>query len=110
MDMVTSNNYLKKNMQVHVYACVIIRFSVGISYYGLSFGVDELGGNVFLNTMISGAIEVPAQLVTIVVFHYAGRIIPFSGSMILGAVGLLTSMVLQNSTYNREYKMTHIMW
>ena len=71
-----------------------------MSYYGLSLNIGELGGDLFVNTIISGALEIPSVLLIIVVFTYAGRIPSFSGAMFLGAAGFLSSMTLQNSMYH----------
>lgn len=38
------------------------RFNCGMVYYGLSFGVQALAGNPYLNIFISGAVEAPAVL------------------------------------------------
>lgn len=56
---------------------------VSLVYYGLSFNVDDLAGNVYLNFALSGLVEIPAYLMaTILVNKYVVRTF-FSNAQIL---------------------------
>ena len=37
-----------------------------MAYYGLSLGVDVLGGSLFVNSFIAGFLEVPAMFIVII--------------------------------------------
>ena len=58
----------------------------GFIYYGISLNTANLSGNPHLNFIISGVMEMPANILTIIVCKYWGRIIPYSGCFILGGV------------------------
>ena len=39
------------------------RFSVSITYYGLSLGADSLSDNLYVSCALMGLVEIPGQLV-----------------------------------------------
>lgn len=44
--------------------CFNFRMSVGYSYYGLTFGISSLSGNLYLNMFIMNVIDAPVCLST----------------------------------------------
>ncbi len=38
-------------------------------YYGLSFNVDDLAGNIYLNFALSGLVEIPAYLLATILVN-----------------------------------------
>ena len=42
----------------------VCRFSCGLVYYILSFGVEQLSGNLYLNMFLLSVVEIPGMLVT----------------------------------------------
>ncbi len=65
------------------------RFVVSFVYYGIAMNVSDLGGNVYINFLISAATEFPAYGVGWALPHYCGRVIPLSVLFILSGVSLL---------------------
>lgn len=61
-------------------------------YYGLSLNTGNLGGNAYLNFVISGAVELPAHALTIFLLDRVGRRLPLCIYMILGGIALLCTM------------------
>ena len=49
------------------------RFIVSIAYYGLSLGVELLPGDVYVNSCISGAVELPAYAMSCLLLNKVGR-------------------------------------
>ena len=45
--------------------CFSLSLVNSLAYFGISFGMPLLSGNKYLNTFISGAVEVPAYIVCI---------------------------------------------
>ncbi|KAL1517617.1 hypothetical protein ABEB36_001356 [Hypothenemus hampei] len=64
-----------------------------ITYYGLSWNTNNLGGNPYLNFVISGAVETPANIFTLMTLNRWGRKKILCGSMILAGAALLFTMV-----------------
>jgi len=64
------------------------RFVDCLMYYGLSLNMADLSGNVFFNSFLSGAVEVPANLLCVVLLNWPllGR--RFTCSFALLAAGL----------------------
>ncbi|XP_050712759.1 organic cation transporter protein-like isoform X2 [Eriocheir sinensis] len=63
-------------------------------YYGLSLSTGNLGGNPYLNFMISGAVEVPALAIATLLLNRIGRRIPLSAFLGLGGLSLLSTMFI----------------
>ena len=57
-------------MYVYMYCS---RVTNSLVYYGLSLNTGDLVGSVFLNTFISGFVEVPANVICIFTMAYIGR-------------------------------------
>jgi len=57
-------------------------------YYSLSLNVRSLPGDIFINTLISGAVEIPAFLIAIRLLSWSvtGRRLTISGALV--AAGL----------------------
>ncbi|XP_066151542.1 organic cation transporter protein-like [Euwallacea fornicatus] len=72
-------------------------FANNITYYGLSWNTNNLGGDPYLNFVISGAVEIPAYIFLLLTLNKWGRKNVMSGCMILaGTALLLTIIVPQN--------------
>ncbi|XP_066974769.1 organic cation transporter protein-like isoform X1 [Macrobrachium rosenbergii] len=61
-------------------------------YYGLSLNTGNLGGNDYLNFIISGAVELPAHAITILILDRVGRRLPLCSFLVLGGIALLSTM------------------
>ncbi|XP_076278344.1 organic cation transporter [Lasioglossum baleicum] len=59
------------------------------TYYGLSWHVTNLSGNVYINFLISGLVEIPAYTFLIFTLNRWGRKIILCGCMLISGVALL---------------------
>ncbi|XP_067010711.1 organic cation transporter protein isoform X2 [Anabrus simplex] len=64
------------------------------TYYGLSWNTSNLGGNDYLNFVISGAVEVPAYTFLILTLNRWGRKSILCGCMLLGGAALLLTLAV----------------
>ncbi|XP_073978691.1 organic cation transporter protein-like isoform X2 [Rhodnius prolixus] len=62
------------------------------TYYGLSWNTSNLGGNEYLNFVISGAVEVPAYTFLILTLDKWGRKLILCGAMILAGLCLIATV------------------
>ena len=60
----------------------------------MSLNTGELGGNPYLNFLISAAVEVIAATSQLFVYRIFGRIFPYSTCMFVGGVVFLTISVI----------------
>ncbi|KAK2175936.1 hypothetical protein NP493_695g00002 [Ridgeia piscesae] len=60
-------------------------------YYGLTLNTGEMSGNVYLNTFLSGAVEIPANFICVVLLNWekTGRRFTTAGSGVLAGVSSL---------------------
>ncbi|CAG9824175.1 unnamed protein product [Phaedon cochleariae] len=69
-------------------------FANNITYYGLSWNTNNLGGNPYLNFVISGAVEIPAYVFLMLFLNVLGRRNLMCGCMILAGIALLLTMAV----------------
>ncbi|GFR86718.1 organic cation transporter protein [Elysia marginata] len=67
------------------------RFALDLSYYGISLNIGHLSGSLYLNYTLSSAVETAATICVLLLIFRLGRKPLYGGSMIIGAVGFLTS-------------------
>ncbi|KAK3593126.1 hypothetical protein CHS0354_018254 [Potamilus streckersoni] len=65
---------------------------VSMVYYGLSLNTGNLGGDFYLNFIISGLVEFPADTLCILLLNRLGRKNLHCGSMLLGGIGCLCTI------------------
>jgi len=71
--------------------CSACRFATSCAYYGLTLNVASVGGNIYLNTLIMGAVIIPVYPLVIYLSNKAGRRNLISWSFILSGL-FCTSM------------------
>ncbi|XP_016952858.1 organic cation transporter-like protein [Drosophila biarmipes] len=63
-------------------------------YYGLSWNTNNLGDNVLLNFLISGAVEIPAYVFLLLTLNRWGRRSILCGCLVLAGVSLLATGII----------------
>ncbi|KAG5876061.1 hypothetical protein JTB14_016803 [Gonioctena quinquepunctata] len=69
-------------------------FANNITYYGLSWNTNNLGGNPYLNFVISGAVEIPAYVFLLLFLNKWGRRNIMCGCMTFAGTVLLLTMAV----------------
>ncbi|KAL3882128.1 hypothetical protein ACJMK2_028499 [Sinanodonta woodiana] len=65
---------------------------VSMVYFGLSLNTGNLGGDFYLNFIISGLVEFPAHTLCILLLNRLGRKKLHCGSMLLGGIGCICTI------------------
>jgi OCT family organic cation transporter-like MFS transporter 4/5 len=68
------------------------------TYYGLSWNTSNLGGNDYINFLVSGAVEYPGYAFLLLALNRWGRRAVLCGCMIVGGVALLLTSVVPTDT------------
>ena len=76
---------------------IFFRFSVSLSYYGISYTIPNLSGDRYLNFIIGGGIELAAYMLAFVVLNGFGRKYPLMIYLLLS--GLLCISVVSVRTF-----------
>nr|AFY98628.1 organic cation transporter 2 [Drosophila melanogaster] len=63
-------------------------------YYGLSWNTSNLGGNVLLNFVISGAVEIPAYIFLLLTLNRWGRRSILCGCLVMAGLSLLATVII----------------
>ncbi|CAG9763142.1 unnamed protein product [Ceutorhynchus assimilis] len=74
-------------------------FANNITYYGLSWNTNNLGGNPYINFVISGAVEIPAYVFLILTLNKWGRKNVMCSCMIVAGTALLLTMIVPNDLH-----------
>lgn len=72
----------------------VIWFSVYLVYYGLVLNMGYMSGDLYLNSVISGLVEVPALAFSIMVLLYMGRRWPLSLTMLFAGCSCLVTLLI----------------
>ncbi|XP_072437346.1 solute carrier family 22 member 2-like [Chiloscyllium punctatum] len=87
---------LVKTPQIRKHTLILMFnwFSSAVVYLGLVMRLGVIGGNIYINFVISGAVELPAAIIIILVIDRVGRRLPFAGGNFLaGASCLITAFI-----------------
>ncbi len=83
-----------------------IWFSNIFVYYGLTLNTDTLiPGDVYINTAVSGLIEIPAYTFCIIIVHFLGRRIPLAMMYLSSGVFLLATIFMEEGTWTMVVSM-----
>ncbi|XP_043232281.1 organic cation transporter protein-like [Amphibalanus amphitrite] len=72
-------------------------------YYGLSLNSGNLGGDLFVNIFIGGAVEIPAYALSTLALLKTGRRLPLCISMVIGGVACLCTMIFEKDVYTLDW-------
>ncbi|XP_033740181.1 organic cation transporter protein-like [Pecten maximus] len=81
--------------RVLLFRTLIIFFNwavVSMVYYGLSLNTGNLGGDFYVNFLLSGLVEFPAYTLCLVLLDRVGRRILHAACMILGGVACIVTL------------------
>ncbi|KAF5279391.1 hypothetical protein FQA39_LY05501 [Lamprigera yunnana] len=70
-----------------------------MTYYGLSWNTNNLGGNAYINFVISAAVEFPAYTFLLLTLNRWGRKSILCGCMVTAGVSLLLTMAVPKEHY-----------
>lgn len=75
-----------KSMRWKTFILFLIWFSMYLVYYGLMLNLGNIGGNLYINSVLAGAVEIPAVAVSILILLKGGRRWPLALTMIISGV------------------------
>ncbi|XP_072122075.1 solute carrier family 22 member 2-like isoform X2 [Mobula birostris] len=75
-------------------------FACALVYQGLVMRLGTLGGNIYLDFFISGAVEIPAAILILLVIERIGRRLPFAtGGLLSGASCLIAAFIPESVSW-----------
>ncbi|KAG1714407.1 Organic cation transporter protein [Nymphon striatum] len=63
-------------------------------YYGLSFNTNDLGGNPFIDFLISASVEIPAYIIGAFMTKYIGRRLSVMGMMVVAGLACASTIII----------------
>ncbi len=78
-------------------------FGHGFVYYGIALNIGNLGGDLFLNTFIFGAVDIPAFALTVYFLSRFRRREVFLISMVVCGTALLCTMAFDKGVYTGDW-------
>lgn len=80
--------------------CLSGRFTSAVVYQGLIMRLGILGGNVYIDFLISGIVEFPAAILILFTIDRIGRRLPFAtANIVSGAACLITAFIPESTWY-----------
>lgn len=73
---------------------LLYRYSVALTYYGISMNISGFGLNVYLTQFIYAAIEVPAKLMVYFVLRVIGRKTCQAGTLLVTGACIAINLIL----------------
>ncbi|XP_041108501.1 solute carrier family 22 member 2-like [Polyodon spathula] len=86
-------------MRKHTFILMFNWFTCAVVYQGLIMRLGILGGNVYIDFLISGVVEFPAAFLIIVTIERMGRRIPFTLSNIVSGAACLIAAFIPADEY-----------
>uniref|UniRef100_A0A8D8UN70 Organic cation transporter protein n=1 Tax=Cacopsylla melanoneura TaxID=428564 RepID=A0A8D8UN70_9HEMI len=77
----------------------VVWFSVYLVYYGLVLNLSNIGGDVYVNTVISGLVEIPAIAMSILILLKMGRRRPLCLTTMGAGVACLTTLAFPQGSW-----------
>ncbi|XP_065222264.1 organic cation transporter protein-like isoform X2 [Planococcus citri] len=72
----------------------VVWFSVYLVYYGLVLNLSNIGGDVYVNSIISGLVEVPAIALSILILLKMGRRAPLCLTLVCSGVACFLTLIV----------------
>ncbi|XP_064595837.1 organic cation transporter protein-like [Liolophura sinensis] len=91
---------LFRTPRIRLYSLIIfyLWLVTSLSYFGMSFSVPSLHGDIFVNLFISGLVEVPAYLICMASVECLGRRRPLCVFTLVCACASITAIFIPTST------------
>ncbi|XP_048392789.1 solute carrier family 22 member 2-like [Stegostoma tigrinum] len=92
---------LVKTPQIRKHTLILMFnwFASAVVYLGLVMRLGIMGGNVYINFFISGAVELPAAIIIILLIDRIGRRYPFAGGNFLAGASCLITAFIPDDQY-----------
>ncbi|XP_044740694.1 organic cation transporter protein-like [Chrysoperla carnea] len=81
-------------MRRNIFFLFIIWFSVYLVYYGLVLNISNIGGDLYINSVLSGVVEIPSIAVSILFLMRGGRRWPLCLTLAFAGVACLLSVII----------------
>ncbi|XP_038180931.1 solute carrier family 22 member 5 isoform X1 [Arvicola amphibius] len=82
-----------RNIRILTIMSIILWLTISVGYFGLSLDTPNLHGNIYMNSFLSAAVEVPAYVLAWLLLQYLPRRYSISAALFLGG-GVLLFMQL----------------
>ncbi|KAI4458557.1 solute carrier family 22 member [Holotrichia oblita] len=84
----------------------VIWFAVYLIYYGLVLNVGNIGGDLYINSVLSGLVEVPAIAISILFLLKMGRRWPLALTLIFSGLSCLLIIPIKWVTSDLQWLVT----
>ncbi|KAK9875025.1 hypothetical protein WA026_005835 [Henosepilachna vigintioctopunctata] len=88
------------------FSLYIIWFSVYLVYFGLVLNLENIGGDIYINSVLTGLVEVPASIVSIPILIKKGRRWPLALSMIISGIACASIVPFKMFSSTHQWVIT----
>ncbi|XP_057654070.1 organic cation transporter protein-like isoform X1 [Diorhabda carinulata] len=94
------------SMRKKTFCQFVIWFSVYLVYYGLVLNLSNIGGNLYINSALQGAVEIPAIAISIYILLKKGRRWPLSLTMMISGVSCILTVPIYFLNKDQQWLVT----
>ncbi|XP_023018832.2 organic cation transporter protein isoform X2 [Leptinotarsa decemlineata] len=94
------------HMRKKTFCLFLIWFSVYLVYYGLVLNLGNIGGNLYVNSVLQGVVEVPAVAISIFILLKGGRRWPLFLTMAISGTACGLTVPIYLSTAKLQWVVT----
>lgn len=94
------------SMRKKTFCQFVIWFSVYLVYYGLVLNLGNIGGNLYINSALQGAVEIPAIAISIYILLKKGRRWPLSLTMMIAGVSCILTVPIYFMNKDLQWLVT----
>ncbi|KAK3198503.1 hypothetical protein Dsin_021918 [Dipteronia sinensis] len=102
----TSNSikclFVKRWALRRILGVMVLGFGIGMVYYGIPMGVQDLGFNIYLGTMCNALLEMPSYLVTFLVIDRCQRRFSILGFCVASGIFSILCFIVSNYGSNDQ--------
>lgn len=85
------------HMRKNTLCLFVIWFSVYLVYYGLVLNIGNFGGDLYINSALSGLVEIPALAASVLFLVKMGRRWPLCLTLAIGGIACLATLTISST-------------
>ncbi|CAI5445911.1 unnamed protein product [Caenorhabditis angaria] len=96
-NLTTADLFRTKEVRKRTLVLFFVWPTISMVYYGISMKADVLGGDIYMNFIISSAIEVPAILLVALLSDRLGRRLLVAGNLFISGIALMLNLIIDKN-------------
>ncbi|XP_055635229.1 solute carrier family 22 member 21 isoform X2 [Toxorhynchites rutilus septentrionalis] len=101
--------FRSKYLRLVTFCFLCIWFTMNLVYYGLVLNINTFGGNIYLNSVLAGVVEIPAIALAMYIINRTGKKWLFCATFFCAALACLSAAMVEGRAEYLSLKITFVM-